>query len=116
MKRNMELIRVLLLIAEGNKPAQILVKKYPEEEMHYHAQLLIEEGYVIGLGRPIPGSAFINAVIIERLTWKGHDFLDGTRSQEIWTKVKKKDLKAGGWTVDLLLELAKQELKKSLGL
>jgi hypothetical protein len=114
MKRNMDLIRMLLLIAEGSKAAQLWVKKYPEEERLYHAQLLIEEGYVIGLGRPIPGSAFINAVVIERLTWKGHDFLDATRSQEIWRKVQKKALKVGGWTVDLLLDLAKQELKKTM--
>jgi hypothetical protein len=48
------------------------------------------------------------------LTWQGHDFLDSVRDPKIWAKTKEGALAAGGFTVDLLAELAKGFLKKQI--
>lgn len=51
---------------------------------------------------------------VERLSMDGHDFLDSTRSPDIWNKVKKEALVAGGFTLDLLMKLATGYIKKML--
>jgi hypothetical protein len=51
---------------------------------------------------------------IKRLTWEGHDFLDSIRDPKIWEKTKKGVEGAGGFTVDLLKDLAKGFMKKQI--
>lgn len=48
------------------------------------------------------------------LTWHGHEFLDAIRDPEVWKKTKNGALAAGGFTFDLLKELAKGYLKKQI--
>ncbi len=48
------------------------------------------------------------------LTWEGHDFLDSVRDPKIWAKTKDGALAAGGFTVDLLKDLAKGFVKKQI--
>lgn len=48
------------------------------------------------------------------LTWAGHDFIDSVRDPETWAKTKKTAAGAGGFTVDLLKDLAKGLIKKKI--
>ena len=48
------------------------------------------------------------------LTWAGHDLLDSVRDPKIWAKTKHGALAAGGFTVDLLKDLAKGFVKKQI--
>jgi hypothetical protein len=48
------------------------------------------------------------------LTWAGHDFLDSVRDPEIWRKTKDGVKAAGGFTVDLLGDIAKGLIKTQL--
>ena len=48
------------------------------------------------------------------LTPAGHDFLDSVRDPETWAKTKKAAVGAGGFTLDLLKDLAKGFLKKQI--
>ena len=48
------------------------------------------------------------------LTWAGHDFLDSVRDPEVWSKTKKGAMAAGGFTVDLLKDLAKGLVRKQI--
>ena len=48
------------------------------------------------------------------LTWAGHDFLDSIRDPIVWSKTKKGAMEAGGFTFDLLKDLAKGFLKKQI--
>jgi len=53
-------------------------------------------------------------VLFDRLSWAGHDFVDSVRSPEVWAKTKKGAEAAGGFTVDLLKDLAKGFIKKQI--
>jgi hypothetical protein len=125
MKRDMDLIRQLLLRIEaqrlgvGGSVDQVLMlsaSKPPlcldgedPDEVHYKMRLLAEGGY-LGMTK----TQFAGGFNILGLTWEGHDFLDSVRDNEVWRKTKDGALKAGGFTFDLLKDLAKGLLKKQI--
>lgn len=115
MKRDMNLIRSLLLETEGATPKQDL-SSYTTEQLVYHSALLVEAGLVDGTIIE-NGSGYPAGTTIIRLTWAGHDFLDAARSDTIWKKAGEK-IKAAGVevTIDVLKEVLKQVARQSLGL
>lgn len=116
MKRNMDLVRLLLMRSEGDADAATACEKFGVDERAYHVQLLIDAGLVEGFVRRDQKGAFTGAVV-SRLTWAGHDFLQSVRDDTLWNKAKKHVLKPGAsWTFDILKEWAKNELKLKLGL
>ena len=49
------------------------------------------------------------------LTWAGHGFLDAVRDPEIWVETKRSaSVAAGGFTMDLLRDLATNFIKKKI--
>lgn len=110
MKRDLDLLRDILLNVEsdGKHP---LHGNHTDEEIADHAQQLLEEdlveGQVVRNRQGIPSHA-----TIIRLTSKGHDFLDATRNQSFWTKTKAYVTKnLPGWTLSLVKEVAERALK-----
>jgi predicted TIM-barrel fold metal-dependent hydrolase len=76
-----------------------------------HVQQLIEEGLLEGvvvrdrIGVPCGYS-------IIRLTSRGHDFVDATRSQNFWNKTKGYVTKSlPGWTLAIVKEIAERAIK-----
>jgi hypothetical protein len=115
MKRDMNLIRLLLLDTEGQDPKPDL-SPYSEDQRLYRSALLIEAGLVHGEVIP-DGNGQPAAAVTLRLTWAGHEFLDAARNDTIWHKAGERIKKSGvDVTVPLLQELLKQLLKQSLGL
>ena len=119
MKRDMDLIRDLLLRFEG-APEEFVGKKglavdgRTANEVDYHLALLEDAGYV---EHPEPVQPFPGGVRFDhgrRLTNSGHDFLDAVRDPEVWAKTKSGAVAAGGFTIDLLKDLAKGFLKKKV--
>jgi len=121
MKRDMDLIRDLLLFFES-KPEYDGISKYQldskdleelnfddrtTEEIFYNINKLIEANFLIG-------QLTFNNPIVSGLTWKGHDFLDSIRDPEIWKKTKEGAKRAGGFSVELLKDLAIGLLKKQI--
>lgn len=96
MKRDMELIRLVLLKAQDddrNGP----IKGYTEDEIKYHRKQAKEAGLIEAIvlessdkPSPVPAN-----VVVRDLTWAGHDFIDGIQSESNWNKVKDY-LRAGG--------------------
>ncbi len=115
MKRDMNLIRLLLLETEGEDPKPDL-STYTEDQQVYHSALLIEAGLIDG--HIIPNAKGLPASTIRlKLTWAGHEFLDAARNDTIWKKAGERIEKSGVTiTISLLQELLKQLLKQSLGL
>jgi hypothetical protein len=115
MKRDMNLIRLLLLQTEGEQPRPDL-STYTNEQRIYHSALLIEAGLVDG--EIITNGAGLPATtIILRLSWVGHEFLDAARSDTIWHKAAEHIKKSGvDVTLSLMQDILKQLLKQSLGL
>ena len=120
-KRDMDLIRDLLLKLEawqmdmgdtvliGPDDPGVAVPGYDTAQIEYHLSLLRSEGFINCLGsQPMLGITFSG------LTWQGHDFLDSVRDDKIWAKTKQGALAAGGFTFDLLKDLAKGFVKQQI--
>lgn len=124
MKRNPDLIRKILLVLESTqKPEEVLTAKrlplegWSEDEINYNLLLLLEAGYIKGKDSSSDNRTI---VFVTRLTWEGHEFLDAARDDIRWEKAKSAISKVGGWSFEIakpiLVELAKDAIKTSLGL
>lgn len=79
MKRDMELVRLILLDVEGE--TEVDMSAYSQEQITYHKKLLYDSGFIDG----IDVSSHSGWEIIEdQLTWRGHDFLDDARNDKVW--------------------------------
>ena len=118
MKRDMELVRKLLAAIEqldGSETASaIAVEGYSKEQIVYHAKILLDEGLI--LASDSSGMAVSRDVLISRLTWSGHEFIDAARDETRWTKVKQMVANAGGATLPVWLSLLERYLRQQLGL
>src|SRR5438067_163459 len=114
MKRDMDLIRLLLLRSAGDEDALRLAEQYSVPERAYHVALLKDAGFVeAAISRDQHGLP--SGAVVMRLTWQGHDFLDAMRDDNIWKKAKEKILKPGvSWTFSILIEFLKAEAKQKL--
>lgn len=121
MKRDMDLIRELLLKLEAlpmreggivtisSDADEIAVPGYNSAQIDYHLGQIRLAGFINdGGARPMSGIGF------HCLTWTGHDFLNSVRDPRIWEKTKKGAEAAGGFTVELLKDLAKGLVKKQI--
>ena len=120
MKRDPELIRKILFEVE-ECPADKHIDGfefdgYDEYTVALHAELLIEAGFLDGeVTHFISGEP--PSVIVRRLTWPGHDFIDAVRDETVWKKIRENVLKpTASWTFGLIIEYAKAEVRKHLGI
>lgn len=113
MKRDMDVVRSIVLAVSDASGLVSEVDGISGEDFSSHAQLLEEarliEAALLPLGKQIATEA-----MIYRLTWSGHEFADSVRDPEIWAKTKKGAEAAGGFTFDLLKDLAKGFIKKQV--
>jgi hypothetical protein len=101
MKRDMDLIRKILIAVEkhphGFAPEEIEIDGYDHETVGYHLVLMGQgEGDLLQI---TPFSSFGDSgpsAIVERMTWKGHEFLDNVRNETVWNKVKGIVIAKGG--------------------
>jgi Hypothetical protein (DUF2513) len=115
MKRDMDLIRMLLIRQETGEPPPGLAD-YPEPLIVYNVALMKDAGLIEAAIAKGPDGTPMGAVII-RMTWAGHDFLDAARNDTVWRTAREKILKPGvSWTFELLKEtlkaLATQQLSR----
>lgn len=99
MKRNMDLMREILLQVEARPTPQSIelveVPSHDQEEISYHVKLLGDAGYLdIYDLRTLGPDGFRYAP--SALTNAGHDLLDGMRNNSIWDATKARLLKIGG--------------------
>ncbi|MBN9142438.1 MAG: hypothetical protein BGP00_07015 [Novosphingobium sp. 63-713] len=124
MRRDMDLIRDLLIEIEDGKSVYELITQeiadildipdattLPKEDVSRvegHLKMLADAKF-ISL-KPFGGGYWK----IEDITWAGHDFIDSVRDPEIWKKTKEGASKAGGFSAELLKDLAKGLLKTQI--
>ena len=112
MKRDMELIRLILLAVEGEEAVEL--NDYDEEQLSYQRWLLLDAG--LALGSDISRYAGNHpAATITFLNWRGHEFIDAARSETIWNKTMatvKKNVSSVSF--DLLMVLLVAYAKKQL--
>ena len=120
MKRDMDLVRTLMLRLEEMHQAPRTTYTIPPDankltvddtnidKIGLHILMLINAGFIDC--RRMPQGEFK----FKGLTWKGHDFLDSVRDDQVWRLTKDGARQAGGWTADLLAALGKGFIKKKL--
>jgi hypothetical protein len=123
MKRDMDLIRELLLKLEAIEvspgeineeiPLEVVaVSGFTDKQLAHHLRMLADGGFIDTGTKEMPVSTW--TFRFRKITWKGHDFLDSVRDQKIWEKTKKGAEATGGFTVDLLKDLARGFVKKQI--
>ncbi|MBN1461056.1 MAG: DUF2513 domain-containing protein [Armatimonadetes bacterium] len=89
MKRDMELVRAILLKAEaGDNSGYLEIDGYDQSMVAAHAQIMAEAGLVVVpkiLANDTTGPI---AAKVSRLTWDGHEFLDSIRNEQVWMETK----------------------------
>jgi hypothetical protein len=122
MKRDMDFIRHLLLqIEEGTKTFTVIDQQYATalgmdddramttdeaEKYDYHLNQLALSDFVSF--HKTSGGLWL----VEHMTPAGHDFLDAVRDPRIWKQTKVATKKAGGFTLDMIKEVATELVKK----
>lgn len=111
MKRDMDIVRKILLAIEAEKngyaPNEFNIDGYDNEMIGYHILIMVEAGLIEGIinrevGHPTP------TAWATRLKWAGHEFLDAARESSRWEKAKSVAIKTGGVTLDVLTEILKK--------
>ncbi len=91
MKRNMDLIRELLLAIEKQHEYGpiygLTVPGYSTNEIAYHCQLLYEHGFIDSYDN-LSGDEEVQDIAVGGLTWEGADYLETVRDISRWGKVK----------------------------
>lgn len=92
MKRDMELIRKILIAIEEdpNEPMgwiDLEIEGYEDQVVSYHIELLYRAGMV--------GARDLSSMSgyewkVTKLTWSGHEFLDSIKNESVWSKLKEK--------------------------
>ena len=120
VKRDLDLVRTILLTVEtsdtdGLERDGLRLEGYDDQVVARHVQLLDEAGYVIAsYTEPDQGGVVLHK--IGRLTWKGHEFLDAARNDNIWYRVKDGlRTKAASVPFEALTSLLVEATKKWLG-
>ncbi len=120
MKRDLELIRKMMLAIEdapsGWAPQGLKIEGYTDEQVGYHAYLLLDAGFAKGEDATTLGSQSPEG-FISRLTWEGHEFADAARDETRWRKAMGVVQEKGGIvTIGVLTQLLVSLMKSALGL
>lgn len=120
MKRDMELIRKLVLALEdaptGYAPDKLNIEGYTSEQIGYHAYLMIDAGLATGNDASEFGSTSPEAMLTN-LTWDGHEFAEAVRDESRWKNamgiVREK---GGSVTISVLTQILTGLMKGAFGL
>ncbi|RYY90112.1 MAG: DUF2513 domain-containing protein [Chitinophagaceae bacterium] len=117
MKRDMDLVREILLDAEslehGYVNGVLKIDGYTEDQIGHHVYLMEQAGLVEAADASSMDSDSPIALLIS-IKWQGHDFLDSVRDPEIWKQTKDIAERAGGYSIALLGDLAKGLIKTQI--
>ena len=118
MKRDMDLIRNILFQLEekssGMGMVDIDIEGYDDAQIGYHSALIAEAGLAQGIDVSHMGSTFPEWKL-SRLTWDGHEFLDASREPGRWERAKDISRKAGGLTLNMMMNVLGQLMSQQLG-
>lgn len=122
MKRNIDLIRQILLYCEDKNPDRVYTDELADaldvdfETVSYHIQLLDDCGYIQTDAMHAMGTLMPD-FIIYRITSYGHDYLDAVRDDGVYKETKKKlGSKFTSITLDVVKLVATEVIKDQLGI
>jgi hypothetical protein len=122
MKRDMKLIRELMLAIESHDGSNYWAEDLKItgdrdiSEIKYHLQLLVDAGFISANIENDKGNDGPH-ILIDRILWSGHEFLDNAQNESIWGKtmeiVKEK---GGSVSVGVLTQLLTRVASQHFGL
>ena len=118
MRRDMDIIRNIVLAVENSQEIVREVDGITDDDFKYHAMLLKDANIVkasIIMSKGLGNNNIPATAIIHDLTWSGHDFASSIKNDDVWEKTKNRIKVAGSWTFSILLECLKEEAKKRIG-
>ncbi|HSI39854.1 MAG TPA: DUF2513 domain-containing protein [Xanthobacteraceae bacterium] len=110
MTRDMDLVRAILLKMEAG-PLTIANHRYlhivdfPDQQVQHNFWILKDAGFIVQT--QVHSGHY-------RLSWQGHEFLDNIRDDDVWNKTKDGAKRVGGFSLELIADLAKGLLKKKI--
>lgn len=111
MKRNMDLVKAIMIKAE-NDDYGVKIEGYDKNEILFHQKLLIDASFLDGTthsnsesGRPV-----VDAVFVKEITWQGYDFLEVLKDDKKFTYLKDIAKKLPLETIKMGIKLAMKEL------
>lgn len=117
-KRNLDLIRLLLLELEGAE--EVDLSEYPQDEINYNKYLIVDAGLATGQplwGTGVDGKPGLIDAQLDWLTWQGQEFLAAARNPEVWRKATGEVARKGlDVSLEVLKALLTAYLKGQLGL
>ncbi|MFP7634271.1 DUF2513 domain-containing protein [Pseudomonas veronii] len=120
MQRDMDLMRLVVLEVEKDHQgpndlvsyedfeSDMVIDGFTPAQVEYHLKLAVQSR-LFDMPRNAGG-----LYIFSGLTPSGHDFADSVRDEKIWKMTKEGALKAGGFTFELLGQLAKGLVKQQI--
>jgi hypothetical protein len=114
MKRDMDLIRKMLLAIEAHASGfapELKIEGYTPGQIGYHAYLIVDAGLASGVDMTNTGSSSPEWEITY-LTAAGHDFTESARNEFVWNEVREEMRKKG--VVSAGLDVFKRLLDKQL--
>lgn len=120
MQRDMDLMRLVVLRVEKDHQGpndlveyqdfnhDMVIDGFTPAQVEYHLKQAIQSG-LFDMPNNVGGY-----YIFTGLTPTGHDFADSVRDEKIWKMTKEGALSAGGFTFDLLGQLAKGLVKQQI--
>jgi len=119
MKRDMDLVRAILLALEehefGFAPRDLKVEGYTKEQIGYHVHIMVEGELVEGIDVTTQESKSPEAVV-SHLTWSGHEFLDAAREDGRWNEAKSLLDKVGGAALAVWQTVLTKLVLRNLGM
>lgn len=119
MKRDMDLIRTILLALEqhpgGFAPGEIALENATPEAIGYHVHLLGQAGLVKIVDVTVLADASPQAKALS-LTWQGHEFLDDCRNLDRWQRAKQLLGRVGTASLPIWQRVLADLVRQSLGL
>ena len=122
MKRGNDLLRNILLTIEACPdvpPKMLRIESFLDfcddpAIISLHIELLQEAGLIEA--ERIQRNDAIKGWDIRRLTFDGYEYLDTIRSPKVWRNVKERLEVVGGATLEIVKDLATDEIRKALNL
>ncbi len=137
MKRNLELIREILMDIESSKDlswnalnnlyykkwltSELITSKDKTTELNHQIELLQSSQFfltnLISIRRGIGTAVMSISASFHGLSNKGHEYIESIRQQEIWNSIKQDAINLSFDAIkQLSIELSKSYIKKKLGL
>ena len=122
MKLSHDCIRDLMLYLEQNlsyndelEINNLQLKDYTTDELMYTTEKLSEADFLI-CDNSIEIDDEYPIMLVNSITYKGHQFLDSIRDDKIWKNTKKTISKLASASLPIIQEVASSLIKSSLGL